>query len=44
MTSSDDDLVETEVSEEDVLMDDKPDDYALLELPARPPPTVHEEV
>ena len=43
-TSTDDDLVEKEVSEEDVLMDDEPDDYALLELPALPPPTVHEEV
>ena len=43
-TSTDDDLVEKEVSEEDVLMDDEPDDYALFELPAGPPPTVHEEV
>ena len=43
-TSIDDDLVEKEVSEEDVLMDDEPDDYTLFDLPAGPPPTVHEEV
>ena len=43
-TRSDDDLVEKEVSEEDVLMDDEPDDYALLELPARPAATEPEEV
>ena len=43
-TSSDEDLVEKEVSEKDVLMDDEPDDYTLLELPARPPPTVREKV
>ena len=43
-TSTDNDLVEKEVGEEEVLMDDEPDDYALLELPALPPPTVHEGV
>ena len=43
-TSTDEDLVEKEVSEEDILMDDEPDDYALLEWPAHPPPTEHEEV
>ena len=43
-TSTDDDLVEKEVSKEDVLMDDEPENYALLELPARPPPTDDEEV
>ena len=43
-TSIEDHLVEKEVSEEDVLMDDEPENYALLELPARPPPTDDEEV
>ena len=43
-TSTNNDLVEKEVSEEDILMDIEPDDYALLELPALPPPTVNEGV
>ena len=43
-TSTNDDLVEKEVSKEDVLMVDEPNDYALFELPAHPPSTVHEEV
>ena len=43
-TSTDNDLVEKEVSEDDVFMDDEPDNYALLELPARPAATEHEEV
>ena len=36
--------VEKEVSEEVVLMDDEPENYALLELPTRRPPTDDEEV
>ena len=43
-TSTDDDLVEKEVSEEDRLMDDEPENYALLELPTRRPTTDDEEV
>ena len=36
--------VEKEVSEEDVLVEDEPENYALLELPIRRPPTDDEEV
>jgi len=43
-TSARYDMVEGKVSKEDVLMDDEPDNYALLKLPVLPPPTVHKGV
>ena len=43
-TSASKDMRDREVSEEDLLMDGEPGDYALLELPARPAAMEHEEV
>ena len=43
-TSTVSDTAETEVRDDDILMDDEPDDYALVALPALSPRAGHEEV